>query len=66
MIKKVQYSQYQLGNDKAIVIANLLKPTQIRISTFISVPPSDDETHHTNVPEKATVYEGVIKIEKCH
>ncbi len=54
------------GNDKAIVIANLLKPTQIRISTFISVPPSDDETHHTNVPEKATVYEGVIKIEKCH
>ncbi len=54
------------GNDKAIIIANLLKPTQIRISTFISVPPSDDETHHTNVPEKATVCEGVIKIEKCH
>jgi len=54
------------GNDKAIVIANLLKPTQIRISKYISVPPSDDESHHTNVPEKATVCDGVIKIEKCH
>ena len=54
------------GNDRAIIIANLLKPTQIRISTFISVPPSDDETHHTNVPEKATVSDGNIKIEKCH
>lgn len=54
------------GNDKSIVIANLLKPTQIRISKYISVPPSDDESHHTNVPEKATVCDGVIKIEKCH
>ena len=54
------------GNDKAIVIANLLKPTQIRISTYISVPPSDDESFHTTVPEKATVSNGVIKIEKCH
>ncbi len=54
------------GNDNAIVIANLLKPTQIRISKYISVPPSDDESHHTNVPEKATVCDGVIKIEKCH
>lgn len=54
------------GNDQAIVIANLLKPTQIRISTYISVPPSDDESFHTTVPEKATVNNGVIKIEKCH
>lgn len=54
------------GNDQAVVIASLLKPTQIRISTYISVPPSDDESIHTTVPEKATVYNGVIKIEKCH
>lgn len=54
------------GNDKAVVIASLLKPTQIRISTYISVPPSDDETIHTTTPEKATVNNGVIKIEKCH
>jgi len=54
------------GNDKSIIIANLLKPTQIRISTYISVPPSDDESFHTTVPEKATVSNGVIKIEKCH
>jgi len=53
------------GNSKAIIIANLLKPTQIRISTYISVPPSDDESFHTTVPEKATVSNGVIKIEKC-
>lgn len=54
------------GDEKAIIIANVLKPTQIRISTFISVPPSDDDLHHANVPEKASVCEGVIKIEKCH
>lgn len=54
------------GNDKAVVIASLLKPTQIRISKYISVPPSDDETIHTTTPEKATVSNGVIKIEKCH
>lgn len=54
------------GNDKAVVIASLLKPTQIRISKYISVPPSDDETIHTTTPEKATVSSGVIKIEKCH
>jgi len=54
------------GNDQAVIIASLLKPTQIRISTYISVPPSDDESIHTTVPEKATVHNGVIKIEKCH
>lgn len=54
------------GNDNAVIIANLLKPTQIRISTYISVPPSDDESFHTNVPEKAIVSNGMIKIEKCH
>ncbi|HAS74764.1 MAG TPA: septum site-determining protein MinC [Clostridiales bacterium UBA8960] len=54
------------GNDKSVVIASLLKPTQIRISKYISVPPSDDETIHTTTPEKATVNNGVIKIEKCH
>ncbi len=54
------------GNDGATIIANLLKPTQIRISTYISVPPSDDESFHTTAPEKATVSNGIIKIEKCH
>lgn len=54
------------GNDQAVIIANLLKPTQIRISTYISVPPSDDEPIHGNVPEKATVIQGEIRIESCH
>ena len=54
------------GNDQAVVIGSLLKPTQIRISKYISVPPSDDETIHTTVPERAIVSNGVIKIEKCH
>lgn len=54
------------GNDQAVVIGSLLKPTQIRIAKYISVPPSDDETIHTTVPERAIVSNGVIKIEKCH
>lgn len=54
------------GNDQAVIIGSLLKPTQIRIAKYISVPPSDDETIHTTVPERAIVSNGVIKIEKCH
>ena len=54
------------GNDQAVIIASLLKPTQIRISTYISVPPSDDAPIHGNVPEKATVSHGEIRIEACH
>ncbi len=54
------------GNDQAIVIANILKPTQIRISKYISVPPNDDDTVYSLVPEKAYVSEGLIKIDKCH
>lgn len=54
------------GNDEAIVISNILKPTQIRISKFISVPPNDDEATYSMIPEKAYVSEGLIKIEKCH
>lgn len=54
------------GNDEAIVISNILKPTQIRISKFISVPPNDDEATYNMIPEKAYVSEGLIKIEKCH
>ena len=54
------------GNNEAIVISNILKPTQIRISKFISVPPNDDEATYSMIPEKAYVSEGLIKIEKCH
>lgn len=54
------------GNDQAIIISNVLKPTQIRISKFISVPPNDDESSFNLIPEKAYVSEGLIKIEKCH
>ncbi|MBF4694869.1 septum site-determining protein MinC [Fusibacter ferrireducens] len=54
------------GNDEAVVIANILKPTQIRISKFISVPPNDDEATYNMIPEKAYVSDGLIKIEKCH
>lgn len=54
------------GDDSAVVVANLLKPTQIRIAKYISVPPSDDHSEHTINPEKASVSNGIIKIEKCH
>lgn len=54
------------GDDSAIVVANVLKPTQIRISKYISVPPQDDESFGNGVPEQAYVEDGIIRIEKCH
>jgi septum site-determining protein MinC len=54
------------GLESAVIVANLLKPTQIRIAKFISVPPSDDHSEHTLSPEIASVSKGIIKIEKCH
>lgn len=54
------------GNDASFVVANLLKPTQIRISKYISVPPSDDSISSSTSPERAYVSNGLIKIEKIH
>jgi septum site-determining protein MinC len=54
------------GLESAIIVANLLKPTQIRIAKYISVPPSDDHSEHTLSPEMASVSKGIIKIEKCY
>ena len=54
------------GLESAVIVANLLKPTQIRIAKFISVPPRDDHSEHTLSPEIASVSKGIIKIEKCH
>lgn len=54
------------GNDDSFVVANILKPTQIRISKYISVPPSDDTPLVSSYPERAFVSNGVIKIEKVH
>lgn len=54
------------GLESAIIVANLLKPTQIRIAKYISVPPNDDHSEHTLSPEMASVSKGIIKIEKCH
>lgn len=54
------------GDDQAFIVANLLKPTQIRISKHISVPPSDDLENNSHGIEKAYVSEGVIKIEAVH
>lgn len=54
------------GLESAVIVANLLKPTQIRIAKYISVPPSDDHSEHTLSPEMASVSKGIIKIEKCH
>lgn len=54
------------GDESAVVVANLLKPTQIRIAKYISVPPNDDHSEHTVYPERAFISEGLIKIEKCH
>lgn len=54
------------GNEKAEIIANLLKPTQIRIADHISIPPSGDEPVATLVPERAFVSAEGIKIQKCH
>lgn len=54
------------GLESAVIVASLLKPTQIRIAKFISVPPRDDHSEHTLSPEIASVSKGIIKIEKCH
>jgi septum site-determining protein MinC len=54
------------GLESAVIVANSLKPIQIRIARYISVPPSDDHSEHTLSPEMASVSKGIIKIEKCH
>ncbi len=54
------------GLESAVIVASLLKPTQIRIAKFISVPPRDDHSEHTLSPEIASVSKGIIKVEKCH
>lgn len=54
------------GDEKAFVVANALKPTQIRIAKYISVPPSEDFANHIHGIEKAYVGDGIIKIETIH
>ena len=54
------------GDAQAIVVANALAPTQIRISSFISVPPQDDKREHVIKAEKAFVSDGIIKLETIH
>ncbi len=55
-----------MGDEHAMIVANVLKPTQIRIAKHISVPPHDDHSVHSITPEIAHVHEGIIKIDKYH
>jgi len=50
------------GNDKAIVAAFRLQPTQLRIGNYISRPPEGDAARPA-VPEVAQVKEGVVVID---
>lgn len=54
------------GDENAFVVANLLKPTQIRISKYISVPPNDEAEPFAHGIEKAFVQDGMIRIETIH
>ncbi|WP_246542984.1 septum site-determining protein MinC [Fusibacter paucivorans] len=54
------------GDDEAFVVANHMAPTQIRISRYISVPPKDENREANRLTEKASVNNGVIKIESIH
>lgn len=54
------------GDETAFVVANLLKPTQIRISKYISVPPNDELDPIAHGIEKAFVQDGMIRIETIH
>lgn len=54
------------GDESAFVVASALKPTQIRIAKYISVPPSGDLAGQVHGVEKAFVNDGIIKIETIH
>ena len=51
------------GNEKAIIAASYLAPTQLRISEMISRPPDEWETRET-VMEFAYLQDGSMKIDK--
>jgi len=52
------------GNNQAFVFSNLMMPTQIRISRYISVPPNDEHIQHVLTPERAFIQAGIVKIEQ--
>lgn len=50
------------GDEKAVVLAFRLQPTQLRIANHITRPP-DNETVDTDHPEMARIRDGVVTIE---
>ncbi|MCL2766813.1 MAG: septum site-determining protein MinC [Peptococcaceae bacterium] len=50
------------GNEKAVVMAFRLQPTQLRIANFITRPP-DNEMAEPDYPEMASIKGGVVTIE---
>jgi septum site-determining protein MinC len=50
------------GNEKSIIVAYSLQPTQLRIANIITRPP-DEETSESNQPEIAKIKEGIVIIE---
>ncbi len=50
------------GDEKAVVLAFKLQPTQLRISNHITRPP-DNESPDTEQPEMARIRDGVVTIE---
>ncbi len=53
------------GNEKAIIAASYMKPTQLRIATVISRPPDEWGFHETYM-EFAYLRNGVMEIDKIH
>lgn len=50
------------GDEKAVIMAFRLEPTQLRIANHITRPP-DNETVNTDFPEMARIRDGVVTIE---
>ena len=50
------------GDEKAVIMAFRLQPTQLRIANHITRPP-DNETVNTDFPEMARIRDGVVTIE---
>ncbi|MHB1043636.1 MAG: septum site-determining protein MinC [Eubacteriales bacterium] len=51
------------GDEKAVVMAFRLKPTQLRIANHITRPPDNETMLEVDLPEAARIKKGVVTIE---
>ncbi|MCL4424987.1 MAG: septum site-determining protein MinC [Firmicutes bacterium] len=51
------------GNDRAVVAAFRLQPTQLRIGNYISRPPDNESNEPPSGPEVAQIKNGLVVVE---